>query len=129
LALGARVPKLPAWIWALLLYVGCELALFGPGILTHVETGAVGSNPTSDYQFMTWSLEWCPWAMLHGHNPLHTSAVWEPWGYSTAWMTSIPALALIAAPITIIAGPLVSYNVLMLAALPAAALSAYALCR
>jgi hypothetical protein len=128
-AVATRAPRPPAWSGALVLYLACELALFGPGILGRLETGAVGSNPSSDYQVMTWSLEWWPWAILHGHNPLHTSAVWAPWGYSTAWMTSIPALAVLAAPITLLAGPLVAYNVLMLAALPAAALAAYALCR
>jgi hypothetical protein len=119
----------PIWIGALLLYLGCELALFGPAILGRLQTGAVGSNPSSDFQVMTWSLEWWPWAVLHGHNPLHTDAVWAPLGYSTAWMTSIPALALLAAPLTLTLGPLAAYNVLMLTALPAAALAAYGLCR
>jgi hypothetical protein len=119
----------PIWIGALVLYLGCELALFGPAILGRLQTGAVGANPSSDFQVMTWSLEWWPWAVLHGHDPLHTNAVWAPWGYSTAWMTSIPALALLAAPMTLTLGPLAAYNVLMLAALPAAALAAYALCR
>jgi hypothetical protein len=44
-------------------------------------------------------------------------------------MTSVPALGLLAAPLTILAGPLVSYNLLMLAAPPAAALATYLLCR
>ncbi|HEV7564559.1 MAG TPA: hypothetical protein VGO31_01210 [Microbacteriaceae bacterium] len=126
---AVRLARVPTWIWALLFYLVCDLALFGSGILAHLETAAVGSNPTSDYQVMTWSLEWWPWAVLHGHDALHTSAVWVPWGYSTAWMTSIPALALIAAPITLSAGPLAAYNVLMLTALPASALAAYVLCR
>ena len=128
-ALAAHVPRPPIWGLALVLYLACELALFGPGILGRLQTGAVGSSPSSDYQVMTWSLEWWPWAVLHGHDPFYTNAVWAPWGYATAWMTSIPALALLAAPITLTAGPLAAYNVLMLAALPAAALAAYALCR
>jgi len=58
------------WVWALVLYLGCEVLLFGPGMFAHLQTGAVGSSPTSDYQVMTWSLEWWPWAVLHGHDPL-----------------------------------------------------------
>ena len=55
--------------------------------------------------------------ILHGLNPLHTGLLWAPSGYSTTWITSVPALALLAAPVTLLAGPLVSYNLLMLAAL------------
>jgi uncharacterized membrane protein (UPF0136 family) len=102
--------------------------LVGPGVLAHPDRAAVGLNPASDFQIMTWSLEWWPWALGHGVDPLHTSLLWAPSGFSTLWMTTIPAPALLAAPLTLAAGPLVSYNVLMLLSIPLAAGAAYLLC-
>jgi hypothetical protein len=114
---------------ASLIYIACDLAIWRPGISFGLAVGAIGSSRSSDYQVMTWGLEWWPWAIQHGLNPLHTGLVWAPSGYPTTWMTSIPAPSLLAAPITLLAGPLVSYNLLMLAAPPAAALACYWLCR
>ena len=102
--------------------------LVGPGVLAHPDRSVVGLNPSSDFQIMTWSLEWWPWALGHGVDPLHTSLLWAPSGFSTLWMTTIPAPALLAAPLTLAAGPLVSYNVLMLLSIPLAAGAAYLLC-
>ena len=114
---------------AVVAYVACELAIWRPGISFGVTVGVVGSSRSSDYQVAAWSLEWWPWAILHGLNPLHTGLLWAPSGYSTTWITSVPVLSLLAAPVTLLAGPLVSYNLLMLAAPPCAALACYALCR
>jgi len=97
-------------------------------VLAHPDRSVVGLNPSSDFQIMTWSLEWWPWALGHGVDPLHTSLLWAPSGFSTLWMTTIPAPALLAAPLTLAAGPLVSYNVLMLLSIPLAAGAAYLLC-
>ena len=118
----------PAFV-AVVAYVACELAIWRPGISFGVTVGVVGSSRSSDYQVAAWSLEWWPWAILHGLNPLHTGLLWAPSGYSTTWITSVPVLSLLAAPVTLLAGPLVSYNLLMLAAPPCAALACYALCR
>jgi len=38
----------------------------GPRVLLHPNRAAVGLNPASDFQIMTWSLEWWPWALGHG---------------------------------------------------------------
>jgi hypothetical protein len=103
--------------------------LVGSGVLLHLASTAVGFNPASDFQVMTWSLEWWPWAISHGVNPLHTQLFWPPEGYSTLWMTTIPVPALLASPITLTAGPLVAYNVLILLAVPLAAAATYLLCR
>lgn len=104
-------------------------ALVGLRVLLHPESAAVGFNPASDFQVMTWSLAWWPWAIFHAVDPLHTRLLWPPEGFSTLWMTTIPVPALLAAPITLTAGPLVSYNVLIVLAVPLAAVSAYVLCR
>lgn len=103
--------------------------LVGSRVLLHPASTAVGFNPASDFQVMTWSLAWWPWAILHAANPFHTTLLWPPEGFSTLWMTTIPFPALLALPLTLAAGPLVSYNVLSLLAAPLAAGAAYLLCR
>jgi hypothetical protein len=107
-------------------------ALFAPlalPVLSDPRHVTVGSSATRDYQVFTWALAWWPWALRHGVDPLHTNLVWVPHGFPTVWMTSVPALALLAWPITELAGPMVAFNVLMLAAPVAAALAAYLLAR
>jgi hypothetical protein len=88
----------------------------------------VGRNPSSDYQIMTWSLSWWPWAVAHWADPFQSRLLWPPGGFPTLWMTSIPVPALLGLPLTLTAGPLVAYNVLMVAAIVLAAAGAYLLC-
>jgi len=59
---------------------------------------------------------------------LHASVIWQPEGIDLAWSTSVPFLALLASPITLLGGPVLTYNVLTLLAPVLAALSAYVLC-
>lgn len=102
--------------------------LVGPQVLLHPGRSAVGFNPASDFQIMTWSLRWWPWALGRGLDPFHTALLWRPSGFSTLWITSIPFPALLGLPMTLGAGPLVAYNLLMLAAPVLAAGGAYLLC-
>ena len=74
-------------------------------------------------------LAWWPHALLHGTNPFVTHAVWWPQGTNLAWDTSIPGLALLAAPVTLLGGPVLAYNVLAVLLPALAAWTAYLLCR
>jgi hypothetical protein len=103
--------------------------LVGRPVLLHLGRSAVGFNPASDFQIMTWSLRWWPWAIAHGSNPLQTHLLWPQNGFSTLWMTTIPAPSFLALPLTLTAGPLVAYNGLMLLGPGLAAGAAYLLCR
>src|SRR5262249_48204898 len=76
--------------------------LVGSRVLLHPASTAVGFNPASDFQVMTWSLVWWPWAIGHGADLLHTHLLWPPEGFSTLWMTTIPVPALLAAPLTLL---------------------------
>jgi hypothetical protein len=102
--------------------------LVGRAVFLHPGRSAVGLNPSSDFQIMAWSLEWWPWAVRHGVDPLHTHLLWPPGGFSTLWMTTIPFQSLLALPVTLTAGPLVAYNALIVLAVPFAAGAAYLLC-
>jgi hypothetical protein len=103
--------------------------LVGSDVLLHPQRGIVGSNPASDFQIMTWSLDWWPWAIRHGADPLHTHLLWAPSGFPTLWITGFPAIALLALPVTLTLGPLFAYNALMFVAVALAAGCAYLLCR
>ena len=82
-----------------------------------------------DPNFSVWSLRWWPYAVGHGLNPLYTHALMAPAGHSLAWVTTVPALALLASPLTVTAGPVISFNVLASLALPLSAWAAFVLCR
>jgi len=72
---------------------------------------------------------WFPYAILHGLNPLVTHAQWAgSGGFNLAQNAFTPAEALISWPITAIAGPLVSFNILSILAPAVGAWFAYRLC-
>lgn len=82
-----------------------------------------------DPNFYTWSLRWWPYAIAHGLNPLATTAVGAPAGYGLAWVTSVPPLALLAFPVTVLAGPVVSFSLLVALSIPVSGWAAFVLCR
>jgi hypothetical protein len=82
-----------------------------------------------DPQIFIWAFAWWPHAILHGQNPFVTHAVWAPGAVDLAWSTSVPALALAFAPLTLLAGPTVSYDVAAVLMPALAAWTAFMLCR
>jgi len=82
-----------------------------------------------DPNFYTWSLRWWPYAVAHGLNPLHSTEVSAPAGSNLAWVTSIPPLALLVSPLTALAGPVVSFSLLVAAAIPTAGWATFVLAR
>jgi hypothetical protein len=92
-------------------------------------------NPTIDTQYgpdtalNTWFLAWAPHAVLHGLNPFFTTAANAPYGVNVLSNTSELLLGLVAAPVTLVWGPIATFNVLMTLALAGSATSAYFLAR
>jgi len=82
-----------------------------------------------DPNFYVWSLRWWPYALGHGLNPLYTNLISAPAGHSLAWVTTVPPLGLLAAPLTLTAGPVVAFNLLTAMAVPASAWAAFLACR
>ena len=78
-----------------------------------------------------WSMAWWPYALLHGLNPLVTHSLFVPDRIDLAATspTLCPLAGILGLPITIAFGPIVSYNVLMLASPALAAFFAFLLCR
>jgi hypothetical protein len=121
-----RGERIARWgIVPLALYLALSTAYFGiPVLVHHGEITGTGSDP----EIFIWSLGWWPHAVLHGDNGLFSYVVWSPVGVNLTWTTSIPGLATVAAPLTLIAGPASAYNVLAVLLPALAGWTAYLLC-
>ena len=112
-------------------YLGFQLVsltLFGRGVLRD-PTGTVVGSYGGDQGVFIWSLAWWPHAIAHGLDPLATDRVFAPDGWNLAWTSVICGPALVLAPLTETLGPIVSFNVLALAAPALAAFATYLLAR
>jgi len=107
----------PAWkaLGAYLIYQVLAFAIWVVPILSVFGREHIGTG-LQDSRYYQWALEWTPWAIVHGIDPLHASYVFAPTGVSLAWSAFIPGPALVAWPVTALFGPLVSLNVLLAAA-------------
>jgi hypothetical protein len=85
--------------------------VMGRGVVASPRAAAIGDRGADKTIFM-WSLVWWPHALRHGIDPFTSHAVWQPQGIDLAWVTSMPGLSVLAFPMTWIAGPVTSYNVL-----------------
>jgi len=104
-----------------------SVALFGLPVIAHLNRFHIGFF--SDPAMMIWYMAWWPHAIGHRLNPFITKAVWAPAGYNLTWATSMPALAIAFAPVTIAFGPVVSYNIASLLAPAISGWTAFLLCR
>jgi hypothetical protein len=112
---------------ALAAFVVLSFLYFGLPVAAHPGRVVVGS--INDPKLFIWMFAWWPHAIVHGQNPFVTHAIWAPSGYDLVWATSIPALALVFWPLTALAGPVVTYNVVAILLPALAAWTAYLLCR
>ena len=108
-------------------YLALAIVLFGRGLFGAFTTKQIGIS--ADPELMDWMLVWWPHALLTHRNPFLTDAFWAPVGFNLAWTTSIPLIALAAAPITLTLGPLAALNSVCLLSVALAAWAAFALCR
>jgi hypothetical protein len=113
---------------AFLIYLVIWLTTAYRPIIGHA-TQMLLMHKSQDPNLNVWSLGWWPYAIGNGLNPLYTHEIFAPAGYSLAWVTTMPPLALLAAPLTVAAGPVLAFNVFASLALPLAAWAAFLLCR
>ena len=108
-----------------------SIGYFGLHVLPHLGSETVGLRNWTDPTVNMWSLAWWPYALLHGLNPLVTHALFAPDRIDLAATspTLCPLAGIVGAPITIAFGPIVAYNVLMLASPVLAAFFTFLLCR
>ena len=140
----AARPSRPAWrpvrpaprpagrplqgLLALGLYLAVWLPTLARPLVLH-PTWAQLDQQNPDPNFYVWGMRWWPYAIAHGINPLFSTQIAAPAGHALAWVTTAPPLVLLAAPLTLTAGPLVAFNLVTAAALPISAWAAFVLCR
>ncbi len=89
-------------------YLAASLAL-QYRVLTAFTTSTI-SWVTADSDVFIWWLNWTPYALLHGANPLFTTYQHYPIGVNAMWNTTTPLLGVLLAPVTLTAGPIAAYN-------------------
>ena len=123
-----KSPRHEAWV-AAVLYAVIAMGFFGQHVLAHLGRDCACQPGATDPSIFMWSLAWWPHALLHGLNPFVTHAVFAPDSTDLGAMTSVPAAALVMAPVTLLFGPLVSYNLAVIASPLLAAFFGFLLCR
>ncbi len=113
---------------ALAIYAAGWLSTTGAPMLHRLRDAHL-DQASMDPNFYTWCLRWWPYALGHGHNPLFAHVIEAPAGHSLAWVTTVPPIALLTTPVTLIDGPVLAFNLVTLIALPLAAWAAFVLCR
>jgi hypothetical protein len=111
---------------ALGLYLLASIVLFGRDVVTHPNGRIVGDDG-ADKTLYLWALEWWPWAVAHGRNPLDVDVAWAPHGFDFGLGTAGGGLALASAPLTALVGVVPTYNVLILLAPALAGAATFAL--
>jgi hypothetical protein len=76
-----------------------------------------------------WFLNWWPFAITHHLNPFISTYVWHPEGANMVWFTTVPSAALLGWPITLLGGPILTYNLWTLLAPALSAWTAFLLAR
>jgi hypothetical protein len=123
-----RLGRRASNIGALAVYVGFAALVLGRGVLAAPGSTSLGDRGADKTIFM-WSLVWWPHALAHGIDPFVSRAAWAPAGIDLSWVTAIPGPSILAFPLTWMAGPIVTYNLLAILAPALAAWTAFLLAR
>jgi hypothetical protein len=123
-----RVPPVLQGAAALMIFTVFWVGHFVPALVTHPGLAQL-DQASMDPNFFVWSLHWWPYALGHGLDPMTTTMIGAPAGFNLSWLTAVPALAVLAWPVTAAFGPIVTFNLLTAFAPPAAAWAAFVLCR
>jgi hypothetical protein len=106
--IGARLVSNQAALgllgYAALAFIVCAAAWRSPASV------AVG-NPLDLPEFL-WFLRWYPFAIAHGQSLLLSDYIAYPGGVNLMWNTSIPLLAVLLSPVTVLASPVIALNLL-----------------
>ena len=102
--------------------------LYQTPLVSHAGSLAAGLGLRDNNQFV-WMVAWPAHAITHGLGMFHPNIVFVPEGYNLARTTPMFTFGVLLSPLTAIAGPVVTYNVVMLAVPTLNGVTAYALCR
>jgi hypothetical protein len=120
----------PAWqgLLAFAIYLTVFILGFCLSLIGHLNVPQVGQGEV-DPNFYIWAWRWWTYAVSHGTNPLYSYQIGAPGGYSLAWATTSPTVAMLMWPVTTTLGPVVSFNLTLVLAPPASAWAAFIVAR
>lgn len=101
--------------------IGAFALLHHRGLLDGSAYLGQGADPS----LYIWMFRFLPAAIAHFQNPVVLAPAWAPAGLNIAEATTTPGLALIAWPITALAGPIVAFNIISIAAPALAAFAGF----
>ncbi|HYT46744.1 MAG TPA: hypothetical protein VEP90_30740 [Methylomirabilota bacterium] len=105
--------KYGMWV-TFLFYLIVSYLLFAFSIGLNLTTSYIGTSSHDQLQFI-WTLYWWPYAISHHINPFFSTFIWHPYGTDLSIApASVPGASFIALPITLIFGPVASYNLLII---------------
>jgi hypothetical protein len=113
---------------ALAVYLAVFILRFGLPLISQLNVPNLRQYWT-DPNFYTWAMQWWPYAVSHGINPLYSTQIGAPGGYDLAWATTTPSVGLLLWPVTAVFGILVSFNVMLLLVPPVSAWAAFVAAR
>jgi hypothetical protein len=96
---------------------------------TPLDANHLAGCACGDQEQQTWFLAWTSYALTHGHNPFLTSYLHAPMGANLAIDTSMPLLGLLGMPITLLFGPVATFNLLLRLGLAASGASMFGVLR
>jgi hypothetical protein len=105
------------------LYLALACLLYWP--TTPFGTGHLPGCPCGDPEQQTWFLAWTAHALTHGLNPFFTHYLNAPSGANLAIDTAMPLLGVLGMPITLLAGPVAAFNLLLKLGLAASGASMF----
>jgi len=108
------------------IYVALSVALFWNIWSAHPATDTLLGGDTF---LNTWFLAWGPHALFSAHNPFYSDYANYPYGVNALPNTSELLLGFISYPVTLLWGPIASFNTVMTLSFPASATAAYFLAR
>ena len=125
----SRAPR-PALqgLLALAIYLAVFIVGFALPVISHLGVPDLRQYWT-DPNFYTWAMQWWPYAVTHGINPLYSTQVGAPHGYDLAWATTTPSVGLLMWPVTAAVGIVASFNLTLLLMPPVSAWAAFVAAR
>ena len=114
-------------LWAALLSSGLSAAVFWNTWSTSPST--VTGCPCGDPSLFIWFLAWPAKALTSGHSPFFSTSLFFPYGVNLLANTSVVALGIPLIPVTLIFGPIATYNVALFLAPVLTAIGASILAR
>jgi len=104
-------------------YLVLACLLYWPA--TPFGTGHLPGCACGDPEQQTWFLAWTSHALTHGLNPFFTQYLNAPRGANLAIDTAMPLLGVLGTPVTLLAGPVATFNLLLKLGLAASGASMF----